>query len=233
MSTYFAIEEPELFLHPQYQRMMLNYLQRIAEDEGHQVILNTHSPHFIEFNNMLQVAKVYKRNLQENTKVIQPLEFNKDGTIKEKEFVYSWGSPELREKFRNINLVNMNYYLNPNRNEMFFADKVVLVEGQTEKMLFQSWANYFFGDDIALISQITYIDCLGKFNMQQYIKILGEFEIPLIIIVDSDTDKSNRTQEVNKHIKRDVLKANGLYFELDPDFEGAFDIKVAEFDDEP
>ncbi len=68
--------------------------------------------------------------------------------------------------------------------------------------------------------------------MQQYIKILGEFEIPSIIIVDSDRDKSNKTQEVNKHIKRDVLKANGFYLELDPDFEGASDIKVAEFDDE-
>ena len=78
----------------------------------------------------------------------------------------------------------------------------------------------------------TYIDCLGKFNMQQYVKILGEFEIPFIVIVDSDTDKSIRTQEVNKHIKRDVLKTSGLYFELDPDFEGAFDIKVTEFDDE-
>ncbi len=232
ISTYFAIEEPELFLHPQYQRMMLNYLQRIAEDEGHQVILNTHSPHFIEFNSMLQVAKVYKRNLQESTMVIQPLEFDKDGTIKEKEFVYSWGRAELREKFRNINLVNMNYYLNPNRNEMFFADKVVLVEGQTEKMLFQSWANYFFNDDIAAISQVTYIDCLGKFNMQQYIKILGEFEIPFIIIVDSDTDKSKKTQDVNIHIKRDTLKAKGEYFEVDPDFEGAFDIKAVEFDEE-
>lgn len=111
------------------------------------------------------------------------------------------GRLEHREKYRNINLVNTNYYLNPNRNEMFFADKVVLVECQTEKMLFQSWAYFFFGDDIALISQITYIDCLGKFNMQQYIRILGEFEIPFIVIVDSDKDKSYQTQEVNKHIK--------------------------------
>ncbi|HEY0090783.1 MAG TPA: AAA family ATPase, partial [Candidatus Lokiarchaeia archaeon] len=57
-STYFAIEEPELFLHPQYQRMMRIYLQNISENEGHQIILNTHSPHFIEFNNIFQVAKV-------------------------------------------------------------------------------------------------------------------------------------------------------------------------------
>ena len=31
-STFFSIEEPELFLHPQYQRMMGLYLQNIAED---------------------------------------------------------------------------------------------------------------------------------------------------------------------------------------------------------
>ena len=68
--------------------------------------------------------------------------------------------------------------------------------------------------------------------MQQYIKILGEFEIPFITIVDSDTDKSIRTQDVNKHIKRDTLKADRLYFEVDPDFEGAFDIEAEEFDDE-
>ena len=68
--------------------------------------------------------------------------------------------------------------------------------------------------------------------MQQYINFLGEFKIPFITIVDSDIEKSIKTQDVNKHIKRNVLKVNGLYFEVDPDFEGAFDIKVGEFDDE-
>ena len=229
-STYFAIEEPELFLHPQYQRMMRSYLQNISEDEGHQVILNTHSPHFIEFNNMLQVAKVYREDLAEDTKVIQPLEFNKDNSIKEKEFVYTWGRSENRHKFGQINRVNMDYYLNPNRNEMFFADKVVLVEGQTEKMLFQAWANYFFGDDIALINKISYIDCLGKFNFQQFIKILGEFKIPFVVIVDSDIDKSQKTQDINRFIKNDTLNENGLFFELEPDFEGEFEIKQYELD---
>ncbi len=44
-------------------------------------------------------------------------------------------------------------------------------------------------------------------------------------------NKSNKTQEVNKHIKGDTLNTKGLYFKLDPDFEGTFKIKVAEFDD--
>ncbi len=65
--------------------------------------------------------------------------------------------------------------------------------------------------------------------MQQYIKILGEFEIQFIAIVNSDTDKSIRTHDVNKHIKRDTVKAKSSYFEVEPDFEGVFDIKVGNF----
>lgn len=231
-STYFAIEEPELFLHPQFQRMMRIYLQNIAEDEGHQVILNTHSPHFIEFNNIYQVAKVVKPTLEEGSKVIQPLEFTEEGEIRTKELVCTWGRPSQKEFYRKINRVNMNYYLNPNRNEMFFADKVVLVEGQTEKMMFQAWANYFFGDDIGLISQVSYIDCLGKFNFQHYIKILKEFEIPFVVVVDSDTDKSAATMNKNRYIKQDTFDADGLYFELEPDFEGQFYILDSEIDEE-
>jgi CRISPR-associated exonuclease Cas4 len=229
-STFFAIEEPELFLHPQFQRMMRIYLQNIAEDEGHQVILNTHSPHFIEFNNIYQVAKVIKPRINLGTKVIQPLEFTEQGQIKEKELVCVWGNKREREFFKHINRVNMNYYLNPNRNEMFFADKVVLVEGQTEKMMFQAWANYFFGDDIGLISQVSYIDCLGKFNFQHYIRILNEFQIPLVVIVDSDIHKSDKTRRMNQYIKDDTFDADGLYFELEPDFEGQFSIENPEID---
>ncbi|MBN1803156.1 MAG: ATP-binding protein [Candidatus Lokiarchaeota archaeon] len=86
ISTYFSIEEPELFLHPQFQRMMRIYLQKIAEDEEHQIILNTHSPHFIEFNDIFQVAKVLKTD-DERTTIVQPLEFDEKGNQVEKEMV--------------------------------------------------------------------------------------------------------------------------------------------------
>ena len=37
-SVFFAVEEPELFLHPQYQRLMKHYLKNIAENPDNQVI---------------------------------------------------------------------------------------------------------------------------------------------------------------------------------------------------
>ena len=49
-SYVFAIEEPETFLHPGAQRVLLNSLKAISEN--HQVILTTHSPVFAsEINN--------------------------------------------------------------------------------------------------------------------------------------------------------------------------------------
>ncbi|MFO8020721.1 MAG: AAA family ATPase [Promethearchaeia archaeon] len=229
-STYFAIEEPELFLHPQYQRIIRTYLQNIASYDRHQIILNTHSPNFIEFENLYQLAKVYKRTLEEGTKVIQPLEFDDDGQIVENQFVKTWGrSEQQRIYWKRINKVNMNYYFNPNRNEIFFADKVVLVEGQTEKMLFQAWANYFFPEDFAILQRVTYVDCLGKRNLEQYVKILGEFEIPMVVIIDKDPDNPN-SQQNNPYIRRGTLRADGTYFEIDPDFEGEFNIVEAEYD---
>ncbi|MBN1803157.1 MAG: ATP-dependent endonuclease [Candidatus Lokiarchaeota archaeon] len=122
----------------------------------------------------------------------------------------------------------MNYFLNPERNELFFADKVVLVEGQTEKMLFQAWANHFYRDDIALLSQVTYIDCVGKFNFQQFIKVLGEFQIPFVAIYDTDSNNPEFDPTKNIHIKRAVSEQGGKYFELDPDFEGEFKIEEEE-----
>lgn len=40
----YAIEEPETSQHPDYQKMILDSLIKIAEDEKHQIIITTHTP---------------------------------------------------------------------------------------------------------------------------------------------------------------------------------------------
>ncbi len=233
-SAYFAIEEPELFLHPQYQRMMRDYLQEIAFSQGNQILLNTHSPNFIEFNNAEEIVKVVKPNSKIGTKIVQPVR-EEDGVLKYPEFTETWGSEKTRKRFQKINNVNMNHYLNPTRNEMFFADKVVLVEGQTESMMLDAWARYFFPSDIELINKVTYIECIGKFNMHQYIRLLGLFQIPFVILWDSDlkprisNEREEKVKEDNYHLRNNTRKSKGYYFELEYDFESAFGIKTATY----
>jgi predicted ATP-dependent endonuclease of OLD family len=42
----YAIEEPETSQHPTNQKLLLNALQKLSEEDGHQILLTTHSPGF-------------------------------------------------------------------------------------------------------------------------------------------------------------------------------------------
>jgi len=223
-SVYFAIEEPELFLHPQYQDLMQNYLFKIASTDNHQITLNTHSPNFIDFNHYESVAKVLKskNGAYEATTILQPIE-EIDYTLKIKDIIHTHGKDS--EKIRRINEINLSYYMNPNRSKLFFADKVVLVEGETEKILLQRWADYFFPDLVAKRVTTTFVDCNGKFNMQLYQEMLDGFQIPYVIIIDDDSDSlDKKMSSLNYHIKRIAENGNGHFIALDIDFENEFGI---------
>lgn len=45
--TIYAIEEPETSLHPELQKVLLESLIKLSEDEKYQIIITTHSPQFI------------------------------------------------------------------------------------------------------------------------------------------------------------------------------------------
>ncbi|MHA1791891.1 MAG: ATP-dependent nuclease [Promethearchaeota archaeon] len=219
-SIFFAIEEPELFLHPQYQRIMRDYLQDLSKTEGNQVLLNTHSPNFIQFYSFNQIIRVEKKDSESGTKLIQPKLSN---------WIEVWGNDnELRKHFKRLGEFNMNYYLNPNRCEIFFADKVVLVEGQTDKVLLQAFSATFLKNKPEILNVVSFIDCLGKFNMENYIKIVGEFKIPFVVIYDSDNDKDTKTKNMNRYIDKMTKKYHGTSIMLDPDIEGELNIP-AEF----
>lgn len=56
----YAIEEPETAQHPDYQKMILESLNIIAEDGMHQVILTTHTPEIaklVDINNIIFIQK--------------------------------------------------------------------------------------------------------------------------------------------------------------------------------
>ncbi|MHA1765207.1 MAG: ATP-dependent nuclease, partial [Promethearchaeota archaeon] len=223
-SVYFAIEEPELFLHPQYQDLMQKYLYKISSTDKHQVILNTHSPNFIDFNRYESVAKVLKskKGAYYATTILQPIE-EKGYKLKKKDIIHTHGRDF--EKIHRINEINLSYFMNPNRSELFFADKVVLVEGETEKIMFQKWADYFFPDLVAKRMTTTYVDCNGKFNMQLYQEMLNGFQIPYVIIIDDDSNSSDKKmKKLNYHIERIADLGDGHVITLDVDFENEFEI---------
>ncbi len=223
-SVFFAIEEPELFLHPQYQLLMREYLMKIAVTDRHQILLNTHSTNFIDFNDYKAVVKVLKKKvgMHLQTQTLQPV-YERDGKLNKKDIVHSYG--KQRAKFHKINSLNLCYYMNPHRSQLFFADTVVLVEGETEKIMLAKWADYFFPEEVVKRATTTYVDCNGKFNMQLYQEMLNGFQIPYVVIIDDDLgSKDPKMEDQNFYIKQMADLGKGHFIALNVDFEHEFNI---------
>lgn len=53
-----AIDEPELSLHPAYQKRILQLFKEYAKDR--QIIINTHSPYFVDMDSLINGAFLYR-----------------------------------------------------------------------------------------------------------------------------------------------------------------------------
>jgi CRISPR-associated exonuclease Cas4 len=165
-SAIFAIEEPELFLHPQAQRQLAQALEGIAGSPDHQVFVCTHSPHFVSLDRYRSLAVVTKPTLAIGTTVCQCTD----------ELFGGEGGPDRKRRFQ------MAAWVNPDRGEMFFAKKVILVEGATEKAAFP-----YLADRLGCLDpDVSVIDCGSKFNLCLYIKICEAFRIPYVVVYDED-----------------------------------------------
>jgi predicted ATP-dependent endonuclease of OLD family len=61
-TVIFAIEEPETSQHPDYQKMILETLQRLSQDGRHQIILTTHTPEIAKMVDLKQLIFIYKND---------------------------------------------------------------------------------------------------------------------------------------------------------------------------
>lgn len=101
------------------------------------------------------------------------------------------------------------------RGEMFFANSVVLVEGQTERqslpVIFRSLGH----DPDELGISITEVG--GKGNLILAARLLDELHIPHVLVYDSDRGRPGAGE--NPVIARAVGRTRQI--RLEPDFEGA------------
>jgi len=172
-SVYFAVEEPELFLHPHAQRGLAESLVALSEADGGQVFVCTHSSHFVDMERYQSICLVSKPNPTEGSMIRQ---CTKD---------LFPGDDNKAKK----NRLNMAYWINPDRGEMFFARRVVFVEGATEKTVIP-----FLAKRIRIFdNEVSIIDCGSKQNLPLYMKIANAFRLNYIVVHDEDTpgDQTN------------------------------------------
>ena len=194
------VEEPESFLHPPAVRLAREALYKIAELDNWQVMITTHSPIFID------VSKPH-------TTIIR-VEKNEGATK-----IFSTEKAQFSDKERER--LQMIRNCHPTINEFFFANKVILVEGDTEQVTFSQVKE----------ERVTIINCRGKANIPMFEKILNHFGVEYIAVHDLDTPKSKRDGKfiknsmwtINEKIIEEAHKGlNGKVIVNIPDFERQF-----------
>lgn len=156
-----VIDEPELHLHPRWQKVLLELVADLEERTGNQFILTTHSPHFITEWTISQVLRVYK----------DPTDSSRLTRVEDV------GSADLRDL---VHIINSH-----NNEKMFFADDVVLVEGIMDRLIYQALINHYLNErEEPRIIEVLEVN--GKGNFEKYSDFLGNIDIPNYIIADRD-----------------------------------------------
>jgi len=213
-SLIFAMEEPEIFLHPHAQRRLAVSLREIAESPEHQVFICTHSANFVNLEHYRDVAIIRKSCPEKGSCV-------RNCTTE------LFAGEDVQDRKKRF---HMAQWINPDRGEMFFAQRVVFVEGETEKVVLP-----YLAEKLDVFNpEVSFIDCGSKHNLPLYIEIAKAFEIPYMVIHDEDPmpnpipndwnenkiREKQRTFELNTIITNLVKTPLGHVEMLSPDFEG-------------
>ncbi|MGD6962721.1 ATP-dependent nuclease [Fictibacillus phosphorivorans] len=186
-------EEPELYLHPEAVFSLREQLYKLAKNSPFQVLCATHSPLMIDTAKPhSSLVRLVKETSGKDTKTYQ---------VKFDLF-------EDEEK----NFLQMINRFNPHICECFFADEVVLVEGDTEAVIYRDLiSRYYRAKDVFILNTGS------KANMVFYQKILTHFGIKHVVVHDVDAptyitnqgvEKTNSMWTFNLMIWNEVVESN-------------------------
>ncbi|KKI91853.1 hypothetical protein WQ54_12855 [Bacillus sp. SA1-12] len=180
------IEEPEAHTHPQMQYIFINNIKKILSEASMgidgkskfnlQTLITTHSSHITTASNYNDIKYFYKKAKNEviskNLKDLEK-EYKIDGEIKNFKF--------------------LKQYLTIHRSELFFADKAIFIEGETERILLPAMMkkidnNPEYSSSPSLISQNISVVEVGAYS-QVFEKFIDFIGIKSLIITDIDSGK--------------------------------------------
>lgn len=194
------IEEPEAHTHPQLQYVFIKNIKDllidgISDKEGNrlvslQTIITTHSSHIVSECDFDDI-KYFKR--LSSSSVLSK-------NLKDLEIRYKTEKNSANNHFKFL-----KQYLTLNYAEIFFADKVILFEGETESILLPAMLKKIdeetpLNDDLPILSQNISLIASGAYS-QIFDKFLEFIGIKTLIITDLDSGKEERIVDKNGHLR--------------------------------
>ena len=196
-----GVEEPELYQHPPQARYLSQTLQALAGGSA-QVLVTTHSPYFIggaSFENV----RLVRKNQRERASTALSLTFDR--------YAERYAANGDRPRPPTATEVMLNEALRPGLNEMFFATKLVLVEGSEDAAYVLTWAALTGKLDAFRSHGVHLVPVEGKQNLSAPLIIAQEMKIPVFVVFDGDLSQAERGDQTahNTRLLR-LLGADGF-----------------------
>ncbi len=164
-SYLLLFEEPELFLHPKGQHILFDALRVFAKD--HHILVTTHSPMFFGPNATETFVKLCRTSdpgvSDKPYTQVQPVDLSEMTS---------------KDQFQIICFEN--------NNAAFFADTVVLVEGDSDYLLFPHIAITLNPAWDVAKKPVHFARITGKGNIRRYRHFFKQFDVRVPVIADLD-----------------------------------------------
>ncbi|HPL69497.1 MAG TPA: AAA family ATPase [Brevefilum sp.] len=186
----FGIEEPEIYLYPHAQRALYNNFIDLSKNT--QIFYSTHSPNLVDAERFDDII-LLRKNHRLGTYALE-----KDSSLDKIDF------KEQRHKIYT--------QFNKDRNEIFFSNKVLLVEGASDKILYSTLCERHWNIDLDE-KGISIIECSGKGGVNYFIGVCSLIGFTDYFAVwDSDS-------EISRRYYLDKALGEGKGLEIDPNLE--------------
>jgi putative ATP-dependent endonuclease of OLD family len=169
-------EEPELYQHPPQAKHLAEILKELSQGDA-QVFITTHSPYFVDVDyfdgikmlrNTSGTASVFKSKFED---------------------ILSQYNDAFKKDLANVvqTKAKLAIQIQPKFNEIFFADRVVLVEGISDQASLETYLHLSGRKSEFRKSGNAIIVCEGKSSLALMLLISKSFNIPYHVIFDCDS----------------------------------------------
>lgn len=202
------IEEPEAHLHPQMQEVFIRKINEIAEEFCKrfsierkwpvQFIITTHSTHIANEASFDSIRYFLST---------RSLDGYLSTRIKDLKNSFSEKTPKETKEF-------LHKYLTLTKCDLFFADKAILVEGATERLLLPKMIEKLDEgkqpDETLSSRYMSIIEVSGAYA-HHFIPLINFLELKTLIITDIDSVKICKTNNKKRKSRNKCVVAEGLY----------------------
>ena len=172
--NFFVIEEPEAHMHPQMQKEFVRYLLKMYKDKKMQGIVTTHASEVVRIAGISAIrvvrktSKIFEKRICDMCMFLNDLKLNKKDIENEYNILYQ------------INFA-----------DIIFADKVIMFEGDTERMYLKRLLQRT--EYRALEQQYIAFVQVGGAYTHRYRELIEFLKIKTLILTDIDYEKQEKT----------------------------------------